>query len=182
MITFMIDEITPCLKDCETGELLQTEVVELKRKSFLSQFHSKNGWYVNWSKFPKKVRVFALVLKGTMDIQGLVAVSPNYEADSMFIDWACTAPHNNIHIYGNQKYNGVGGHLFAIASELSMRYGFGGWIYGYAMNQEIYEYYINHFGANPLPRSIHPYGIFISGEQARKIREVYDYDWTDEII
>ena len=71
MITFMIDEFTPCLKDCETGELFQTEVVELKRKSYLAQFHSRNGWYVNWSKFPKSVRVFALVLKGTMGHSGV---------------------------------------------------------------------------------------------------------------
>ena len=54
--------------------------------------------------------------------------------------------------------------------------------YGYAMNQEIYEYYINQFGAGALPRSIHPYGIYITGEQTRKIREMYDYEWTDEII
>ncbi len=32
MITFMVDEFTPCLKDCETGEIFHTEVVELKRK------------------------------------------------------------------------------------------------------------------------------------------------------
>ncbi len=182
MITFIIDEFTPCLKDCETGELFQTEVVELKRKSFLAHFHSKNGWYVNWSKFPKSVRVFALVLKGTMDIQGLIAVSPNDEADSLFIHWACTAPQNNIHKYGNQKYSGVGGHLFAIAAELSMRYGYGGRIYGYAMDQEIYHYYINKFGAEPLPRSIHPYGIYFNGEKTRKIREVYDYEWTEETL
>ena len=182
MITFRIDEITPCLRDCETGEVLQTEVVELKRKSYLSKFHSKNGWYVNWGRFPKRVRVFALVLKGTMDIQGLVAVSPNDEADSMFIEWACTAPHNNIHVSGKQKYSGVGGHLFAIASELSLRYGYDGWVYGYAMDQEIYDYYIHQFGAKPLPRIVHPYGIYITGEQTRKIREVYDYEWTDEVI
>ncbi len=117
-----------------------------------------------------------------MEIQGLVAVSPNDEADSMFIDWACTAPHNNIHKYGKQKFSGVGGHLFAIASELSMRYGYGGWVYGYAMDQEIYEYYIRKFGAYSLPRSIHPFGIYLTGEQTRRIREVYDYEWTEETI
>ena len=29
MITFMIDEFTLCLKDCETGEIFHTEVIEL---------------------------------------------------------------------------------------------------------------------------------------------------------
>lgn len=35
MIDVFIDELTPCLKDTETGELIQTEVIQIKRKSFL---------------------------------------------------------------------------------------------------------------------------------------------------
>jgi len=56
MITFVIDELTECLKDSITGEKLETEVIELKRKSLLSKFNSKNGWYVNWGTFPEGVR------------------------------------------------------------------------------------------------------------------------------
>ena len=52
MITFKIDEFTPCLKEVKTGEIYDTEVVRIKRKSFLSKFNKKTGWYVNWSKFP----------------------------------------------------------------------------------------------------------------------------------
>ena len=33
MITFIIDELTECLQDSVTGEKLETEVIELKRKS-----------------------------------------------------------------------------------------------------------------------------------------------------
>ena len=43
MITFRIDEFTPCLKEVETGEIYDTEVVRLKRKSFLSKFNKKTG-------------------------------------------------------------------------------------------------------------------------------------------
>ena len=50
MITFCIDELTPCLKDVVTGDILDTEVVALKRKSFLSKFNKKTGWYVNWGE------------------------------------------------------------------------------------------------------------------------------------
>ena len=39
MITFIIDEVIPCLKDVETGEIYDTEVVRLKRKRFLSKFN-----------------------------------------------------------------------------------------------------------------------------------------------
>ena len=33
MINVLIDEFTPCLKDAETGELVETEVVRIRRKS-----------------------------------------------------------------------------------------------------------------------------------------------------
>ena len=50
MICFRIDELTPCLKNVETGEIYETEVIELRRKSFLSKFNKRTGWYVNWGK------------------------------------------------------------------------------------------------------------------------------------
>jgi len=43
MITFYIDEFTPCLRNAETGDIVETEVVRLKRKSFLSKFNKKTG-------------------------------------------------------------------------------------------------------------------------------------------
>ena len=51
MITFTIDTLTPCLKETSTGEIYETEVIRLKRKSFLAKFNKRTGWYVNWSKF-----------------------------------------------------------------------------------------------------------------------------------
>ena len=48
MIHVMIDEFTPCLKDAKTGELVLTEVVRIKRKSFLKKYNKKNGWYTDW--------------------------------------------------------------------------------------------------------------------------------------
>ena len=47
MITFTIDEITACLKDTQTGDTVETEVIRIRRKSFLSKFNEKTGWYVN---------------------------------------------------------------------------------------------------------------------------------------
>jgi len=182
MIAFTIDEITPCLKNTETGELVQTEVVELKRKSFLSRFNSRNGWYINWGKFASNIRIFALVLEGTMDIQGMIAVSPNSDAKALHIDWACTAPQNNKWQYGVQKYSGVGGHLIAVASELSVMYGYEGYVFGEAMDEAVLKHYMEHFGAERLPAVLHPYAMVIRGEKTKKLREVYDYVWTDETI
>ena len=182
MITFIIDEVTACIKDTATGEFLETEVVELKRRSFLSKFNKRNGWYVNWGKFSDGISVYALVLKGTVAIQGLVAVSLDYEAKAAHVIWACTAPHNNKAIHGSQQYSGVGGHLLAIASEISMKNGFDGYIYGEAINETVFKHYINHYDALPLPKQIHPFAFVLSGEATQRLREVYNYEWTNEIL
>ena len=41
MINVFIDEITPCLSDAKTGELVQTEVIQITRKSFLKSIIRK---------------------------------------------------------------------------------------------------------------------------------------------
>ncbi len=73
------------MKDTQTGDTIETEVVRIKRKSFLSKFNERTGWYVNWSKFPQSVEVYGLVLKGTMDIQELVAIEPDKDAQAVHI-------------------------------------------------------------------------------------------------
>lgn len=182
MITFRIDEFTPCLKEAETGEIYDTEVVRLKRKSFLSKFNKKTGWYVNWSKFPEGTEVYALVLKGTMDIQGLVAIQYDETSKAVYILWGCTAPENNIWEFGKKRFAGVGGHLLAIASDLSVKAGFDGYVYAEAMDQELFEYYSSEFGALPLPPINNPFRFMLSDSMTEKIREVYDYEWTEDEI
>ena len=44
---------------------------------------------------------------------------------SAFITWMVAAPENNSQIAEIKKYNGVGGHLFAVAAQKSEDYGFG---------------------------------------------------------
>ena len=182
MITFEVDELTSCLKDSITGEIMETEVIELKRKSLLSKFHSRNGWYVNWGQFRKGVRIFALVLKGTFDIQGMVAIERDDESDALHIAWACTAPQNNKKKppFGEQKYIGVGGHLLAIAAEMSDKLGYEGFMYGEPMDEELFHYYIDEFGAVPLAREIGRLSVGFTPTATKKIREVYNYVWSDE--
>lgn len=43
MINVYIDEFTPFLKDGETGELVDTEVIRIKRPSFLRKYNKRNG-------------------------------------------------------------------------------------------------------------------------------------------
>ena len=42
MITFKIDEIVPCLKELSTGDLYDTEVIRIRRKSILEKYNKKN--------------------------------------------------------------------------------------------------------------------------------------------
>lgn len=179
MINVWIDEFTPCLKDTLTGELIDTEVIRIKRKSFLSKYNRKNGWYVNWKDLLDEHEVYALVLKGSVDIQGLVALSPVEDYSAVYVAWMCTAPHNNKSIADVPKYVGAGGHLFAIAAQRSEAFGFGGAMTGFAANQELVTHYIERFNAEHIA-ALHPYQIIIGEDDAQKIREEYDYEWTDD--
>ena len=88
--------------------------MKIRRKSTLSAYNKKNQWYTNWGELFEENDIYALVIKGTYDIQGLVAVAEN-NPDALYISWMCTAPQNNPQIVDQKKHNGVGGHLFAIA-------------------------------------------------------------------
>lgn len=182
MITFTVDEIVPCLKELETGDLYETEVIRIKRKSILSKYNKRNGWQINWNNFSANTEIYALVLKGTNDVQGLIAIQYDDSAKAVYIAWGCTAPQNNIWQYGKQKFSGVGGHLLAIASELSVRHGYEGFIYGEAMDKKLFDYYCNNFGAMYLPPLHNPYRFMLSDEATAYLREVYNYDWTEDII
>ena len=182
MITFKVDDIIPCIKEVSTGDIYDTEVVRIRRKSILSKYNKNTGWYVNWSKFPEGTEVYALVLKGTNDIQGMVAVQYDDEAKAVHVLWGCVAPQNNIWQYGTKKFSGVGGHLLAIASDLSVKHGYEGFLYAEAMDKDLYDYYCDEFGAAYLPAINNPYRFMLSDEATAHIREVYTYEWTDEIL
>ena len=182
MITFKIDEMVPCLKDTETGDIVETEVVRLRRKSFLSKFNAKTGWYIDWSKFSTDVEIYALVIKGTVDIQGLIAISYEFGANAVHIRWAVTAPQNNIYENGTKKYSGVGGHLFAIAANKSIEKGFDGYVYGEAISEEVLKYYIEKFNAYLFPygEPIHPYRFIIDENNVKPLIEEHDYEENGE--
>lgn len=102
-----LDEIVPCLKDNETGEIKETVVFRIESRSFLKKFNEKNGWGIDWIEVPNDVEVFALALKENNEIQGLVGVKNDEGPKAAYLHWACTAPHNNKRVYGTQRYSGV---------------------------------------------------------------------------
>ena len=181
MINVVIDEFTPCLKDAKTGELVQTEVIRIKRKSFLKKYNKRNGWYINWDTLADENKIYALVVEGTVDIQGLVALTSDDNIKAIYIAWMCTNPENNKLITDDVRYYDVGGHLFAIAAQKSIEYGHGGLIYGFAANKELLKHYITVFNGEFIGM-LHPYQFAIDEKNAKKIMEVYDYEWTNEEI
>ena len=172
-----IDDIVPCLRDTETGDIKETVVFKIESRTYLKKFTKYSGWHINWSQVPKDVEIYALALHDNNEIQGLVGLKNNSDAKAAYIHWACTAPHNNKHEYGKQKYEGVGGHLFAIAVDKSLQWGYEGTVFGFAANKEIVDHYVNVFGAYHLGM-LHEYQIVVEGEAAKKLLEVYSYEWN----
>ena len=180
-IDVLLDDITPCLKDRATGDIVETEVIRVRRKSFLSKFNKKNGWYTNWGNLVSENEIYALVVKGTVDIQGLVALRHEKSMGATYITWMCTSPHNNPLISDEPKYSGVGGHLFAIAGYESVEAGFGGAVYGFAANQQILNHYIEKLVATPI-QMLHPFHFMIYEEEMQQLIDTYSYEFSDEEI
>ena len=121
--------------------------------------------------------MYALALHDNNEIQGLVGVKKDVNAEAAYIHWACTAPQNNRYEFGSQKYEGVGGHLFAIAVDKSIQWGYNGVLHGFARNRELVNHYVQTFGAVYLGR-LHEYQIAVFEQEARKLLEVYTYEWN----
>ena len=97
--------------------------------------------------------------------------------EAVYLHWACSAPQNNKHAFGSQKYSGVGGHLFAIDVDKAFQWGYKGVVHGFALNKELLNHYIEVLGASYLGAQ-HPYQFILEGDASRKLLEVYTYEWN----
>lgn len=177
-IDIWIDKIVPCLKNPKTNEVKETVVFKIKNKKYLNEFNEANGWHIDWNKLPNNVEIYALATKDDNEIQGLIGLKNDKASNAVYIHWACTAPQNNKHKFGQQKYIGVGGHLFAIAVEKSIEWGYEGIVHGFAANERLLKHYINVLNAEYLGM-LHQYQFMINEEQAKKLLEVYHYEWNE---
>ncbi|MCL2254498.1 MAG: hypothetical protein FWC09_08650 [Lachnospiraceae bacterium] len=177
-IDIWIDEIVSCLRDSETNEMKETVVFRIESRKYLKKFQSNNGWHINWNKIPINVEVYALALKDNNEIQGLIGIRDDKDSNAAYLHWACTAPHNNIHDTGRQKYMGVGGHLFAIAADKSIQWGYEGVLHGFAANEKLLNHYREKFHAEYLGM-LHQYQFFIGEENSKNLLEVYHYEWNE---
>lgn len=171
-----VDRFVPCLLDTKTGELVDTEVCRFTARSQLKGYNSKTGWDINWQKVPKEVDVYGLSIKGQVELQGLVALRADEGAQAVYLHYAKTAPRNDKHATGRQDYEGVGGHLFALAVEVSEKAGFGGYLYGFAEDAKLERHYIEKLGAMHVG-ALHPFHFAVDEAAAKRLLEEYNYEW-----
>jgi hypothetical protein len=162
-----IDRLTPCLVEISTGKILQT-TFSLTKPNEIQNLQSK-GWNFDWAdRELARCNIYKLQLLNEDVIQGLVATEVFRGA--VYINLAESAPHNQ---QPDKKYDGVGGHLFAIAIKLSMAIDCGGYVFFDAKNAELVEHYSNKFGANLLGAHIHQYRMEIDEYEAQRLIDKY---------
>ena len=160
-----IDRFTPCLVDTSSGKIVDTQY-SLATTEDLKII----GWNFNWSNSDlRNSEIYKLTLKGDNKIQGLVALNNFKKDNAVYVKLAESAPHN---IGKNKKYDGVGGHLFAIAIKKSMERGYGGFVFMDAKNIELVEHYRKTLGAVHIG-GVHPYRMYIDEDNAQKILNYY---------
>ena len=154
-IDIVIDAFPHCLIHNRTGESVPTVVQRiLQPDTALARYTKGTGWYVDWSTFPPNVEIYAIITPDDNDdIQGLFGVCPDEPWQCARLAWGCSAPWNTApnvkYSTGEQRYGGVGLHIFAGAHRYSNAMGYKGGISGCAANDELLRYYVNTFGAIP---------------------------------
>ena len=165
----IIDSLTPCLREVATGRIFQTNfsVAEYDEVIVLRE----QGWKFNWTdKALESTIVYKLTIRNDEVIQGLIAVGIDKSQHAIHVILVESAPHN---LQSDKQYEGVGGHLFAIAIKLSFELGFGGFVYMDAKNEELAEHYSQKLGAVRIKSRIHEYRMAILEDKAKEILETY---------
>jgi hypothetical protein len=127
-----IDELTPCLMDGTTGEIVKTEYKLIKSLVEIKRINGDHDWafdwILEWNRREKGSEIYKLTLEGNAQTQGIIhLVKKEGFVEARTVE---SALHNRAEIVGkeNQKYRGVGGHLFAIAAKRSFEEGNGGYV------------------------------------------------------
>ncbi len=163
-----IDKFTPCLIERSTGKILGT--IYNRATSSDIKGLKKNGWLFNWNAASLKgTDIYKLALDGDVDPQGLIAISDDPDNYAIYVNLVESAPHNK---GKGGDFEGVGGHLFAIAAKLSVDKGYEGYLFLDAKNMELVSHYENTLGAR-LIGGAHPYRMVIDESAAKRLIEKY---------
>ena len=138
-IGIKIDELTNCLIEQSTGKKFNTEYKLIEKIDSNKAIALKNaGWSFDWSKPQESdYLVYGLYVKGSDELEGLIALKHIVDQLYTHIDIVESAPHN---IGKDGKYKGVGAHLFAIACKESWDVGNEGYVQFTAKNGLVEHY------------------------------------------
>lgn len=148
MINIIIDELTNCLEVRQTGEIVDTYYKE-RRKKFtdkeIARMHAE-GWSLNfnWKSVQDEgYKVYELRTKKDDVVQGYIALKHHARDYYTFVPLVESAPWNR---GSNGIYNGVGGHLFAIACKESWDNGNEGYVM-FESKTDLVEHYMKTLSA-----------------------------------
>lgn len=132
-VDILFDEFTDCLLDQSTGELVNTEYFERYLPISKSDY---TGWRFDWGVTQENgYTIYELFVEGDDEVQGRISLK--IDGGIANVDIVETAPHN----YGSHgRYKGVGGHLFAIACQVSIEAGCDG-VVAFDSKTDLVEYY-----------------------------------------
>lgn len=139
-ISIYIDSLTDCLTCRKTGEQHDTEYRCIKKtiSPQNAMLLKRNGWKFDWSiPHQNGYEVYELLLKGSLEVQGMIALKHIRDHYYTHVDIVEAAPHN---VGKHGKYKGVGAHLFAIACKLSWDAGHEGYVQFTAKSDLISHY------------------------------------------
>lgn len=184
-VSVEIDELVPCLRRMSDGHILDTVVSPVSGNE-LKGFNAKSGWYVNWhtgmeivKETGQEIRKFKLAVEGSDEIQGLIAMTePNQPGAYPKVLWAVANPKSQGNIVGadGKEFDGIGGHLFAIACDVSRRWGYEGEWIGQAANKRLLGHYIEKMGVEQLGNSLQ---FIVSDDAVDSLSEIYNFRWKN---
>jgi len=133
MVDIQIDRLTDCLVERETGNIVGTKYVV--RATTITK-REYRGWKFDWSTTQKNgYTVYELFVEGDDIVQGRISLK--VDGGVADVDIVESAPHN----YGHTgKFEGIGGHLFAIACQISFEAGCDGFV-AFTAKTNLVEYY-----------------------------------------
>lgn len=172
----IVDKLTPCLIEASSGKICPTVFAYAEPEDITAL--QERGWLFDWTaKELERTNIYKLMIKDDDTIQGLV--STEIIRGAVHVHLTESAPHN---LGENKQYEGVGGHLFAIAMRLSMSLGFGGYIFFDAKNLKLVGHYIDKLGANRIASPIHEYRMEVQEEKAAMIIDEYTMEGDLHVI
>lgn len=132
-IEIIIDELTDCLREKVTGDIVKTKYCERKSEIHPDEYFD---WKFDWTVTQQRgYKIYELFVAGSDVVQGRISLE--IDGGVANVDIVESAPHN---IGKNGEYTGVGGHLFAIACKISMENGCDG-VVAFDAKSSLVEHY-----------------------------------------